>query len=253
MKVALWGTRGSLPTPGLDTSRYGGNTSCVAVHGKRGTMLVLDAGTGIRGLGMTIGAVHRVDILLTHLHMDHIQGLGFFAPLQRPGSRGAYLGTAGTNLSLRTRLMRYLSPPLFPVRLSELPCALTLHEVPREDLQIGEFRVEAALICHPGSTVGYRITDSDGAVLTYLPDHEPALGSQPFPSLPCEWTSGGALARGSGPADPRQPVHRHEYRDRIGWGHCSLATCLASARSPASSISCRSITIPDIPTTTSTG
>ena len=84
MKVTLWGTRGSLPTPGVDTSAYGGNTSCVAVEdGNR--MLVLDAGTGIRGLGTTVpAAVQRIDILLTHLHMDHIQGLGFFAPLYRP-------------------------------------------------------------------------------------------------------------------------------------------------------------------------
>ena len=226
MKAALWGTRGSLPTPGLDTSRYGGNTSCVAVHGKQGTMLVLDAGTGIRGLGMTIGDVHRVDILLTHLHMDHIQGLGFFAPLQRPGLEVHIWGPAGTNLSLRTRLMRYLSPPLFPVRLSELPCALTLHELPSEDVQIGEFRVEAGLICHPGSTIGYRITDADGAVLTYLPDHEPALGSQPFPSLPWEWTSGGALARGADLLIHDSQYTCHEYRNRIGWGHCSLRDVL---------------------------
>ena len=223
MKVALWGTRGSLPTPGLDTSGYGGNTSCVAVHGDDGTLLVLDAGTGIRGLGMTVGPVSRIDILLTHLHMDHIQGLGFFAPLYRPGLEVNIWGPVSTKLSLRTRLMRYLSPPLFPVRLSELPCSLTLHEVPGEDMQIGEFRVEAALICHPGPTVGYRITDARGRVVTYLPDHEPALGAAPFPSLPCEWTSGGLLASKSDLLIHDSQYTAHEYRDRIGWGHSSFA------------------------------
>ena len=85
MQVSLWGTRGSLATPGPETARYGGNTSCVSVLGREGTLLVLDAGTGIRRLGAAITAsVRRVDILLTHLHMDHIQGLGFFAPLFRP-------------------------------------------------------------------------------------------------------------------------------------------------------------------------
>ena len=226
MKATLWGTRGSLPTPGVDTSGYGGNTSCVAVEGQDGTMLVLDAGTGIRGLGMTIGPLRRIDILLTHLHMDHIQGLGFFAPLYRPDLEVHIWGPTSTKLSLRTRLMRYLSPPLFPVRLAELPCSLTLHEVPCDDMRIGEFAIEAALICHPGPTVGYRITDAQGHVLTYLPDHEPALGARPFPSLPCEWTSGGALAAGSDLLIHDSQYAAHEYSERVGWGHSSLRQVL---------------------------
>lgn len=85
MKVTLWGTRGSLASPGPDTARYGGNTSCVEVRGKDGTVLVLDAGTGLRGLGLSLpNSLHRVNLLLTHLHMDHIQGLGFFGPLRNP-------------------------------------------------------------------------------------------------------------------------------------------------------------------------
>jgi phosphoribosyl 1,2-cyclic phosphodiesterase len=223
MKVTLWGTRGSLPTPGFDTSVYGGNTSCVAVEGARGTMLILDAGTGIRRLGMTMDpGVQRVDILLTHLHMDHIQGLGFFPPLYRPDLDVHIWGPSSTKLDLRTRLMRYLSPPLFPVRLTELPCALTLHEVPRDETEIGEFHVDCALVCHPGPTVGYRITDGQGSVVTYLPDHEPALGAAPFPSLPREWTSGGALAEGSDLLIHDSQYSGHEYDKRIGWGHSSL-------------------------------
>jgi phosphoribosyl 1,2-cyclic phosphodiesterase len=85
MKVRLWGTRGSVASPGADTARYGGNTSCVEVRDGDGTVIVLDAGTGIRPLGMTLDAVQRVHILLTHLHMDHIIGLGFFEALFRPG------------------------------------------------------------------------------------------------------------------------------------------------------------------------
>jgi phosphoribosyl 1,2-cyclic phosphodiesterase len=227
VKVTLWGTRGSLPTPGVDTSGYGGNTSCVAVHGSDGTMLVLDAGTGIRGLGMTLDeTVKRVDILLTHLHLDHIQGLGFFAPLYRPDLEVNVWGPASTKLGLRTRLMRYLSPPLFPVRLAELPCALTLHEVPRGEMRIGEFQVDSALVCHPGPTVGYRITDAQGSVVTYLPDHEPALGARPFPSLPREWTSGGALAEDSDLLIHDSQYSAHEYPQRIGWGHSSMRQVL---------------------------
>ncbi len=131
MQIQLCGTRGSLATPGPDTARYGGNTSCVSVIGREGTLLILDAGTGIRRLGATLPAnLVRVDILLTHLHMDHVQGLGFFAPLYRPDFEVHIWGPASATLSLQARLMRYLSPPLFPVHLSELPCKLSFHAVP---------------------------------------------------------------------------------------------------------------------------
>ena len=223
MQVTLWGTRGSLPSPGADKAGYGGNTSCVAVRGREGSVLVLDAGTGIRGMAATIDAsVRRVDVLLTHLHMDHIQGLGFFAPLYRSDVEVNIWGPASIQLSLRARLMRYLSPPLFPVSLRELPCTVKLHEVPRGVVDIGEFRVESELVCHPGPTVGYRITDGSGKVLTYLPDHEPALGARPFPSLPREWTSGGMLAEGSDLLIHDSQYTAHEYTDHVGWGHSSL-------------------------------
>ena len=150
-----------MATPGPDTARYGGNTSCVAVQGREGSVLVLDAGTGIRCMAATLDrSVRRVDVLLTHLHMDHIQGLGFFGPLYRPDVEVHIWGPASTQMCLQSRLMRYLSPPLFPVGLRELPCQLTLHEVPCGDVDIGEFRVTSALVCHPGPTVGYRISDA---------------------------------------------------------------------------------------------
>ena len=227
MQVTLWGTRGSLATPGPEMARYGGNTSCVGIVGREGTMLVLDAGTGVRRLGAMIPeSVRRVDILLTHLHMDHIQGLGFFAPLYRPDMEAHIWGPGSVTLRLQARLMRYLSPPLFPVSLSELPCKLTLHEVPCDDVDIGEFRVTSALVCHPGPTVGYRIAEAGGSVTTYLPDHEPALGSSRFPGLPRAWTSGGALA-----ADADLLIHdgqysAAEYPGHCGWGHSSLAHAL---------------------------
>lgn len=223
MEVTLWGTRGSLAAPGPDTARYGGNTSCVAVHGREGTVLVLDAGTGIRRMSATIDAsARRVDILLTHLHMDHIQGLGFFDPLYRPGVDVHIWGPASTQLTLQARLMRYLSPPLFPVSLRELPCHLQLHEVSDARFDIGEFRVASARVCHPGPTVGYRISDAAGAVVTYLPDHEPALGARAFPSLPRAWTSGAVIAGHADLLIHDSQYTTHEYAVRVGWGHSSL-------------------------------
>src|SRR5215831_7078515 len=113
MIVKLWGTRGSIATPGTETARYGGNTSCVEVRGPGETVLVLDAGTGIRRLGAHIKPSGRVDVLLTHLHMDHIQGLGFFKPLDEPDREVHIWGPPSTTLDLGARLSRYLSPPLF--------------------------------------------------------------------------------------------------------------------------------------------
>ena len=229
MKVRLWGTRGSLAVPGPETERFGGNTSCVEVRGGDGTLLVLDAGTGIRRLGAALGghAPRRVHVLLTHLHMDHIQGLGFFAVLFDPQVETHLWGPARETQDLRDRLARYLSPPLFPVHLRELP-NVTLHEVPSEPFQVGEFRVLADRICHPGITVGYRI-EGEGGTLAYLPDHEPALGVSHFP-LSAEWTSGYLLARGADLLLHDAQYSLAEYTAHVGWGHSALDHTLAFAR-----------------------
>ena len=223
MQVTLWGTRGSMAAPSAQTARYGGNTSCVEVRGSDGTVLVLDGGTGIHPLGLTLPpSLKRVDVLLTHLHMDHIQGLGFFGPMYRPDIELHIWGPASTTQSLQARLKRYFSPPLFPVRLSELSSRPIFHEVPCGETDIGEFRVASATVCHPGPTVGYRITGPDGRVLTYLPDHEPALGVLTFPSLPREWTSGGLLAAESDVLIHDSQYTTNEYASRCGWGHSTF-------------------------------
>jgi ribonuclease BN (tRNA processing enzyme) len=223
--VRFWGTRGSLATPGLDTVRYGGNTSCVEVRTDAGDLAVLDAGTGIRALGREIPTdAKRVDVLLSHLHMDHVQGLGFFECLYREGCQVHLWGPASTTMSLRTRLTRYLSPPLFPVRLRDLP-ALTLHDVPLGKFEIPGFTVHCALVRHPAPTVGYRL-EADDAALTYLSDHEPALGVRDFPGPP-EWTSGFDLAHDADLLIHDTQYTDDEYETRTGWGHSTVAQAVA--------------------------
>jgi phosphoribosyl 1,2-cyclic phosphodiesterase len=218
MRVTLFGTRGSVPAPGPDTARYGGNTPSIEVRGDDGTVLVLDAGTGLRRLGAQLPPdLARVDILLTHLHMDHIQGLGFFGPLYRPDVEVHIWGPASSTMSLDARLSRYLSPPLFPVHLRDLPC-LTCHEVPRASFEIGPFRIRTALVCHPNPTVGYRI-EEQGRSAVYLPDHETALGLEDGEWLEPEWISGYELA-----ADADLLIHDAQFTDAeyaccVGWGH----------------------------------
>ncbi len=228
MRVTLWGTRGSLPSPGPENARHGGNTSCVEVRGTDGTLLVLDAGSGIRRLGDSLEPeLKRLDLLLTHLHTDHIQGLGFFHALERPGLEAHIWGPPSTTLDLGARLTRYLSPPLFPVRLRDLPSSISLHDTPFGDFEIGPFKIAAALVCHPGPTVGYRITEGRVS-MAYLPDHEPALGSENFQVDPV-WTSGYDLAKGVDLLIHDAQYSESEYAEHLGWGHSSVRHALTFA------------------------
>ena len=219
MKLTLWGTRGSIASAGPETVRYGGNTACVEVRSDDGRLLIFDAGSGIRRLGSQLGDEERVDILLSHLHMDHVQGLPFFGPLLDPDVEIHLWGPISTTRSLRERLARYLSPPLFPVRVRDLP-NVHFHDVLPSVFEIGSARISADLITHPGATLGYRI-EENGSSLAYMPDHEPALGNCSFPG-PVEWTSGIEIARGADVLIHDAQYTGEEYAARVGWGHTSF-------------------------------
>jgi phosphoribosyl 1,2-cyclic phosphodiesterase len=228
MKVTLWGTRGSLASPGPETVGYGGNTACVELRGRNGEIVILDAGTGIRRLGSSLAGDHRrIDILLSHLHVDHIQGLGFFAPLFEADREIHIWGPPSTMAGLRSRLARYLSPPLFPVPLRELPCRLSLHDVTLGPVQIESLTVSASLICHPGPSVGFRI-EENGNTLAYLPDHEPALGARDFPG-PVDWLSGYEIARDADLLIHDAQYTDEEYPSKVGWGHSSMTQAIQFA------------------------
>jgi phosphoribosyl 1,2-cyclic phosphodiesterase len=227
MNVVLRGVRGSLPSPRPETARYGGNTACVEVRATPDTVCVLDAGTGIRAVGAKKGGLRRVDVLLSHLHMDHIQGLGFFRPLYEPGLEVHLWGPPSATQSLHARLTRYLSPPLFPVRLRDLPCRLELHDAPRT-FEVPGLSVMANLVCHPGPTLGYRLEGADGGVLAYIPDHEPALDKGRV-SGPSMWMSGYDLAKAANVLIHDAQYTDEEYPRHVGWGHSSISHAVAFA------------------------
>ena len=228
MRVCLWGTRGSIASAGPDTVAYGGNTACAEIEGRDGTIVILDAGTGIRRVGDTYREPRRLDILLTHLHMDHIQGLGFFGPFFRDDFEVHVWGPPSTTEDLRTRLTRYLSPPLFPVRLRDVNAKLELHDVPLQPFQIGGLTVDADVVIHPGQTVGYRVSDGT-ATVAYLPDHEPALGANGDLTDP-EWASGYDLAVDADILIHDAQYTDQEYESRVGWGHSRVGDALNLAR-----------------------
>jgi len=229
MQLRVWGCRGSVAAPGADTVKYGGNTSCVQVTLASGHTLVLDAGTGMRPLGVLLRSSppDEIHILLTHLHLDHLQGLGFFRPLFVPGLDIHLWGPTSPVQSLAERIAMYLSPPLFPVHLDDVPAHLTFHDAPEDAVTIGSATIRAAKVQHQGPTVGYRIEEA-GRAFVYLPDHEPSLGTA-LRALPAEWMSGHDIARGADVLLHDAQYGDDEYPNHVGWGHSSLADALEFA------------------------
>jgi phosphoribosyl 1,2-cyclic phosphodiesterase len=209
--------------------RYGGNTSCVQLTLSDGTILVLDAGTGIRSLGLALPPSGRpLNILLTHLHLDHIQGLMFFAPMFQPESKIVIWGPAAPEASLEDRIARYISAPLSPVEVRELPCHPAFRDADTTEWRIGSASIRAASVTHRGPTLGYRV-EADGSSVCYIPDHEPGLGA-PLAELDEEWISGLDLAR-----DASLLLHDCQYTDEeypthTGWGHSSVSDAITFAQ-----------------------
>ena len=229
MKVKIWGARGSIPAPGPETIRFGGNTSCLQVTLDDGCTIVLDAGTGIRSLGLALEppSEQPINILLTHLHLDHIQGLMFFAPMFDPRSQVLVWGPAAADAPLEDRIARYISAPLSPVEVRELPCHPSFREAEATEWRLGSATIRAAPVSHRGPTLGYRI-DADGASLCYIPDHEPGLGG-PLPDLDEEWISGFELANRASLLIHDCQYTDAEYPNHVGWGHSPLSDALTFA------------------------
>jgi phosphoribosyl 1,2-cyclic phosphodiesterase len=223
MEARIWGCRGSLATPGPQTVRYGGNTTCVELRTATGAVVVLDAGTGIRDLGRTlVGQVKEIDLLLTHLHLDHIEGLGFFAPLFDPECTVRVHGPRPDGGSLAEMVATYLSPPYFPVPFERIDADLSFIELERDTFELDGLRVTSAPVQHPGPTLAYRLSEN-GTAFAFVPDNEPGL----------ERESGLEVAAGADLLLHDAQYTDEEYATRVGWGHCSLSHFTAYLREAA--------------------
>jgi phosphoribosyl 1,2-cyclic phosphodiesterase len=243
-RLKFWGVRGSIAVPGPTTLRYGGNTSCVEVRAD-GEIIVLDAGTGIRSLGLALEEEFKSDpieatLLLTHAHWDHIQGLPFFAPAQRGKNHIIVRGYDGADSGLREIVEGLMEAPFFPVPLNELGGKIDIEKLDGMDFRIGKVRVRSMFVNHPGICAGYRLFTAAGSI-AYLPDHEPygkkvhsppAKASDPQQLRQRAQHDRGGLVQFLHDADILMLDAQYtdeEYEAHVGWGHGSLSRVVALA------------------------
>ena len=244
-RVKFWGVRGSIPVPGCDTLRYGGNTTCVEFRAD-GEIIVLDAGTGIRGLGAALDEefgtkpIH-LTLLITHMHWDHIQGFPFFVPSYSDKNHIRVMGYDGTGAGLRDILVGQMATPFFPVELDALPSRIEIERLQKYEFNIGKIKVRAKLMNHPGICVGYRLDTSQGSI-AFLPDNEPYDGlkihSTNSDSLGEKETAARAGAartelvdflRGCDLLILDTQYTDEEYKSHVGWGHGWLSATVRLA------------------------
>ncbi|PYJ45411.1 MAG: hypothetical protein DME80_02875 [Verrucomicrobia bacterium] len=244
-RIKLWGVRGSLPVPGPATVRYGGNTSCVEVRAD-GEIIVLDAGTGIRALGLALEKelgpqTIKLTLLITHTHWDHIQGLPFFSLAYNSKNLIQILGYEGARAGLGAILAGQMETPFFPVSLRQLPSHLAIEELKEMEFHIGTVKVQGKFANHPGICAGYRLFTSAGSI-AYMPDNEPyeTLKVQ----LAAQNGIDGKKARNFAGAERAKMVEflrdcevaildaqytDEEYKAHVGWGHSSLSSVVGLA------------------------
>lgn len=233
-EVTFWGTRGSIPTPGPNTARYGGNTACISIAGSDGRLVILDAGSGLRPLGHELMKQRNgnlaTDILLSHTHWDHIQGLPFFKPMSSRETSVCIYGAAQEGVPLKEILGRQMDPMVFPVPMNALAASLMVVEIEEGEFEIEGFKICAFRLRHPGTTLGYRLVpESGGKEVAYVTDNE--LGPGGTYDVSPDWR--GQLVEFIQHADTL--IHDAMYLDQIiqaraGWGHSTPRQAVDLAR-----------------------
>jgi len=225
VSLTFWGTRGTIPTPGAHTARYGGNTACVEVRAGE-HLVILDAGTGIRSLGRQIMAQDqakglRADIILSHAHWDHIQGLPYFAPLFMKGNLIKVWGPQQGEVEMETILRQLMQPVTFPVPLDALAATLEVEHVNDAPMETPGFTVRAMRVRHPAVTMGYRLERAGGPAVVYVTDNE--LGAAGDYEVGPDWRRRFVEFVGGCDLLIHDAMYTPaEYDSHAGWGHSTF-------------------------------
>jgi phosphoribosyl 1,2-cyclic phosphodiesterase/DNA-binding response OmpR family regulator len=233
LKVRFWGTRGSIAKPGPTTAKYGGNTSCIEVRSSRGTLIVIDCGTGSHGLGQALVAegVSRGCLLIGHTHWDHIQGLPFFAPLFEPTNNWDICGPKGLSGSLRETLSGQMESTYFPIALEALGATIRYWDLLQGSFQVDDIRVSTHHLNHPALTLAYRL-EADGASIVYACDHEAYSETAAAGNVRL---TGPDLRHAEFAAGADLLIHdaqytAAEYPAKVNWGHSTFEYAMLVAR-----------------------
>ncbi len=231
MFFKFWGTRGSIPVPGNSTLKYGGNTPCVELRSKSGSLVVLDAGSGIRELGKKLvngNAVNTIEILLSHYHWDHIQGLPFFLPLFDKKYKIVFHGEPSQNGGINNVLSSQLKPDFFPIGAGQLPAEILFSDIyPEKKYDIGGFTIDTFRANHSSPTIAYKISEGEKS-LVYMTDNELLLNYENKIHEPNEIKSlNGELVEFCKDCD--YLIHDSMYDEisiphKKGWGHSGNLT-----------------------------
>jgi phosphoribosyl 1,2-cyclic phosphodiesterase len=234
LTLRFWGTRGSIPSPGPQTVRYGGNTPCLEVRTPDDWLIILDAGTGIRELGRSLlaranGQPIRGDIYLTHAHWDHIQGLPFFAPVFQERNHFTIWGSKAMETSIGRVLRDQMSPVVFPVTFDQLAATIEVRELAEGSASGRGYQVRAFPVHHPGGALGYRLTAGEGGrALVYISDNE-LNAAAPYEST-ADWRREMVeFCRGAGVLVHDAMFTRDDYSQHAGWGHSTCADAVELA------------------------
>lgn len=227
MNVTFYGVRGSTPCPSDTNRRYGANTACVALEVPGADPIVLDLGTGLRFWGQTqpTDGTFRASALVTHVHWDHVQGLPFLVPIDRPGARlDVYGPVQEGGQSLVAAFEEFMRPPYFPVRSSDLRGTIEFHDLDDADVAIGDAKVRVRSVPHCGPTNGYRV-EREGVSVAYISDHQsPMDGSSAVAGSVLELCDGADLLIHDAQFTPE------EWKEKAHWGHCSVDYAVTVAR-----------------------
>jgi phosphoribosyl 1,2-cyclic phosphodiesterase len=227
VQVQFWGTRGSIPKPGPTSIHYGGNTLCHEIRTARGTLVIIDCGTGLHGLGLKLlsggGRSLAGHILISHTHWDHIQGVPFFAPFFAPGNKWDIYGPKGLNQSLRDTLAGQMQHTYFPITPDEFGASIRYHDLLEGTFEIDDIKVTTQYLNHPALTLGYRL-EADGATVVYCCDHEPfsrdvAEGRREFFGLDQQHAD---FIEGADLLIHDAQYTAAEYASKVGWGRTKI-------------------------------